>query len=50
MIGLPHGFITLTQVATYYRHSTPLECDRVNTPFAIDISPLRGGERDENAF
>ncbi|MDE0686488.1 MAG: hypothetical protein OXI63_26475 [Candidatus Poribacteria bacterium] len=39
--------IYLTQVATYYRHSTPLECYRVNTPFSIDISHLRGGQRDE---
>ena len=25
-------------------NSTPLECGSVDTPFSIDISPLRGGE------
>ena len=32
--------------STIDKHSTPLECDRVNTPFSIDISPLWGVERD----
>ena len=38
--------IQITQVATHDRHSTPLECTRVNTPFSIDIPPLWGVERD----
>ena len=40
----------VTQVATFYTHSTPLECGRANTPFSIDISPLWGVEKDEKTF
>ena len=34
--------IILTQVAPIYRHSTPTGCNPWNTPFSIDIAPLRG--------
>ena len=37
-------FTTVTQVAAYFTHSTPLECQRLNTRFSIDISPFWGGE------
>ena len=38
------GFTINTQVATFYTHSTPLECRSLNMPFSIDISPLWGRE------
>ena len=40
--------LSITQVAIYYSHceaiALPLECDSLNTPFSIDIAPLRGEE------
>ena len=39
-----HDILYLTQVATFYRHSTPTGCNYLYKPLSIDIAPLRGGE------
>ena len=41
-----HFYLSLLKpkLPSTYSHSTPLECERLNTRFSIDIPPLRGEE------
>ena len=46
----PNFSTIITQVATFYTHSTPLECNSLKYAPSIDIPPLWGEERDEKSF
>ena len=40
--------VYIRKLPPIYRHSTPLECCCLNTPFSIDISPLWGEQALRN--
>ena len=40
----------VTQVATFYKHSTPLECNSLKYAPSIDISPLNQRQNARVAF